>query len=80
MFVCEEVGQAVHDAQRQAVLVEEIRLLQPGQDAGEHVEHEGVGKGPFDIGADAVHAGELHGEPALHAAALDHDELGGERG
>jgi len=50
------------------------------QDAGEHVEHEGVGKGPLDIGTDAVHAGELHGEPALHAAALDHDDLGGEWG
>jgi len=74
-----EPWQAVHDAQRQAVLLKERWLCNTRQDAREHVQHKGIRKRPPDIRTDAADARQLHGEPALHAAALHHDDLWGER-
>jgi len=39
-----------------------------------------VGKGKRDVGADAVSFGQFHGNPALHAPALNHDDFGNQGG
>lgn len=76
--VVQAVGQRFHDFPLQGRRVAGGRRKGVGQDRAEHFVQEGVGEREADVGADAVAAGQFHGEPARHSRALHHDRFRGQ--
>ncbi len=74
-FPVQAAGQLAHDPPGEHFRVEGPGAGQIGQDGAEELLDEVVGEGETDVGADPEASGHLQGEPPLHAAALDQDDL-----
>ena len=74
-FPVQAAGQQTHDSPGEHFRVEGPRAGQIGQNGEKELLNEVVGEGETDVGADPEAPGHLQGEPPLHAAALDQDDL-----
>jgi hypothetical protein len=70
-----ERRQNLHDAPGHDFRIKKRRFREVLEDALEDLLDKGVGKGETAVGADAVALGKLETYPALHALALNNDDL-----
>ena len=77
--VVQSFGQDAHDPERESIGFESDSSLFFRVKPPEDVVQKRIREREARVGADAVEARELHGDPAFHAPALDHDDLGGQR-
>ncbi len=72
-------GEQCKNGEKHDIALERLRFRHSGQHRLDHRSDEGLRKGKVQVGGNAQLTGDRQGQPALHAPALDHDRLRGER-
>jgi len=72
----DELGQCLHHPPRHHSGIKKIRFWQVLEDALKHLTDKGVGERETTVSANSVSFCKLQRYPALHALALNHDDLG----